>query len=128
MFHAVSPCGLLSSVSPSGFQFGRCFVLFGSAMQTPLFSSGRYWLAMDGSDISSTPTSSDSVDLDEHKIWNPVLELPFHVHVGVFMVAYFDELDLKRIALSCHFALGILCDKAEVHCPDECSIRHHSPW
>ena len=31
--------------------------------------------------------------------------------------AYFDEAELERIALSYHFALDVLCDKAEVHCP-----------
>ena len=35
------------------------------------------------------------------------------------MEAYVAEVDLGRIALSCHFALDVLCDKAEVHCPDE---------
>ena len=43
-------------------------------------------------------------------------------HVGTFMEAYFDEVDLGRIALSCHFALDVLCDKAEVQCPEARSI------
>ena len=45
-----------------------------------------------------------------------MLELLFHVQVGAFMVAYFEGVDLVRIALSCHFALDVLCDKAEAHC------------
>ena len=101
---------------------------FGSFNADASFSSGRYWLAADGSDTSSIFTSSDSVDFNEHTICNPVLELPLHVQVGAFMEAYFDESDLVKIALSCHFALDVLCDKAEVHCSDECSIRHHCPW
>ena len=60
------------------------------------------------SDTSSTLTSSDSDAHDGHNIWNPMLELPGHAHIGVFML--FDEEDLGRTALSCHFALDILCD------------------
>ena len=37
-----------------------------------------------------------------------MLGLVCHAHVGVFM-----EEDLGRIALSCHVALDILCDKDE---------------
>ena len=80
---------------------------------------------MDGSDTSSIFTSSESVDFNEHNIWNPVLELLFHVQVGAFMEEYVDEVDLGRIALSCHFALDVPCDKAEAHCRDKCSVRHH---
>ena len=48
--------------------------------------------------------------------------------MSAFMEAYFDEADLVRIALSCHFALDILCDKTVVHCSVESSIRHYCPW
>ena len=40
-----------------------------------------------------------------------MLELLRHAHIGVLMEALFDEEDLERIALSCHLALDILCDK-----------------
>ena len=33
--------------------------------------------------------------------------------VGAVMESYLDEAVLGRIALSCHFALDLLCDKAE---------------
>ena len=66
---------------------------------------------MDVSDTSSTFTSSDPDECDEHNIWNPVLELLCHAHIGVFMEAPFDEEDSGRIELSCHFALDILCDE-----------------
>ena len=39
VFRAVSPCGLLSSVSSSGVHFGHCFVWV-QPMQTPLFPVG----------------------------------------------------------------------------------------
>ena len=53
-----------------------------------------------------------SLAQSEHmrSIWNPMLELLCHAHIGVFMEALFDEEDLRRIAHSCHFALDILCD------------------
>ena len=73
-------------------------------------------------------TSWDLVDFNEHNIWNPVLELLFHVQIGTFMESHFDDVDLGRIALSCHFALDVLSDKAVVRCPGECSSRHHWPW
>ena len=41
-----------------------------------------------------------------------------HEHVGAFMEAYFDDVVLGRIALSCHFALDLLCDKAAIHCAE----------
>ena len=60
---------------------------------------------MERSDASSVSTASDSVDFDEHNIWNPMLELLFHVQVGGTFEKYVEEIDLARIALSCHFAL-----------------------
>ena len=46
---------------------------------------------------------------------NPMLGLFCHVQVGVFLESYFDEVVLGRIALSCHFTLDLLCDKAELY-------------
>ena len=40
-----------------------------------------------------------------------MLELLFHKHIGISMEALFCEEDMGRIALSCHFALDVLCDK-----------------
>ena len=57
-----------------------------------------------------------------------MLGLLCRAHVGVFMEALLDEVDLGTIALSCHFALDVLCDKAEVHCPERNIIRYHYPW
>ena len=127
MFRAVSLCGLLS-MSPFLFFYLDVCAPFGSVNADAPFSSGRCWLAMDGSDTTSMFTSSDSVHFNEYNIGNPVLEFLFHVQVGAFKEAYFDEVDLERIAVSCHFALDVLCDKAEVHCSDARSIRHHCLW
>ena len=48
-------------------------------------------------------------------------------HVGAFIESYVDEVVLGRIALSCHFALDMLCDKAEVHCDEARSISAPLP-
>ena len=37
-------------------------------------------------------TSSD--ELEEHNAWNPMLELFFHAHIGVFMKVLVDEKEL----------------------------------
>ena len=34
-----------------------------------------------------------------------------HFEVGVVLQALLDEVDMGRIALSCHFSLDVLCDK-----------------
>ena len=66
---------------------------------------------MDVSDTSSTHTSSDPDEYDEHNILNPVLELLCRAQVGVSIEAPFDEEDIGRITLSRRFSLDILCDK-----------------
>ena len=45
---------------------------------------------------------------------NPLLELLFLEQVNGIFASYFVEIDLARIALSCHFALDLLCYKKEV--------------
>ena len=62
-------------------------------------------MVMDFSD-----TSSDG--LEEHNVWNPMLELFLHAHAGDShgSVGRLKK-GLGRSALSCHFALDILCDK-----------------
>ena len=57
-----------------------------------------------------------------------MLGLLCRAHDGVFMEALLDEVDLGRIALSCHLALDVLCDKAEVHRSEGNIIRYRYPW
>ena len=54
---------------------------------------------------------SSSDEIFAHNIWNPMIELPFHVQIGFIFELFVDEVDLARIACSCHFALDFLCDK-----------------
>ena len=46
-----------------------------------------------------------------------MMELSFHVQVGGIFAMYVEEVDLARIALSCHFALDLLCDKEGLKVP-----------
>ena len=109
----VSPWSLVyvSSSFSSFWTFVRHLAQSMQAPLSPVEDIGWQWM---------NQTSSDSVDFNEHNIWNPVLEQLFHVLVGAFTEAYFDEVELGRIALSCHFALDV--------CPDARSIRRHCHW
>ena len=99
----------------------RLVWLFGS-VDASVEGLSRQW--MDQTFRPHSPSSS-SDELDEHNVWNPMLRLLYHAHDGV--QALLDEVDLGRIALSCHFALGVLCDKAEVHRSEGNIIRYQLP-
>ena len=43
--------------------------------------------------------------------WNPSLELLFHEQISGAFEPFVDEIDLAMIALSCRFALDVLCYK-----------------
>ena len=47
-------------------------------------------------------------------MWNPLLELLFLEQVNGIVESFLAEIDLAKIALSCHFALDLLCDKEKV--------------
>ena len=61
------------------------------------------------------PSSASSVpsfdDYFTHNMWNPLLELLFLEQVSGHFASFVVELDLAKIALSCHFALDLLCYK-----------------
>ena len=67
-----------------------------------------------------SPTSSDSTasSLGEyfvHNMWNPLLELLLLEQTSSVIVLSVEETDLAQIALSCHFALNLLCYKEGGH-------------
>ena len=43
------------------------------------------------------------------------MELLFHEQMSGVFVPFVDEIDLAKIALSCHFALNVLCYKDGAH-------------
>ena len=62
--------------------------------------------------LSSSASSEPSIDAYfEHNMWNPPLELLFHEQANGIFASYLVEIDLAKIALSCHFALDLLCYK-----------------
>ena len=63
---------------------------------------------------SSASTASNIDDYSEHNMWNPLLELLFLEHVNGIVGSYLVDLDLAKIALSCHFALDLLCYTEEM--------------
>ena len=50
-----------------------------------------------------------------HNMWNPLMELLFHDQISGVFVPFVDEIELAEIALSCHFALDLLCCKDGAH-------------
>ena len=60
---------------------------------------------------SSVSTVPSFDDVFSHNMWNPLLELLFHEQVSCVFEPFVDESDLAKIALSCHFALDLLCYK-----------------
>ena len=62
---------------------------------------------------ASTVTSID--DYFEHNMWNPLLELLFLEQANGIFASYLVEIDMAMIALSCYFALDLLCYKEGVY-------------
>ena len=56
---------------------------------------------------SSASTASSIDDSSEHNLWNPPLNLLFLKNVNGVVYSYLVDLDLAKIALSCHFALDL---------------------
>ena len=63
---------------------------------------------------SSASTASSIDDYSGHNLWNLLLELLFLEHVNGIVDSYLLDLDLVKVALSCHVALDSLCSKEEV--------------
>ena len=56
--------------------------------------------------VSTTSSSGESF---AHNVWNLVMELIFHEQIGGVLEPFVNEIDLAKVALSCHFALDLLC-------------------
>ena len=62
---------------------------------------------------ASTVPSID--DYFEQNMWNPLLELLFLEQANGIFASFLVEIDMAMIALSCHFALDLLCCKEGVY-------------
>ena len=60
---------------------------------------------------SSAPTVPSLDDYFEHNMWNRLLDLLFLEQVTGMFASFVVKIDLAIIALSCHFALDVLCYK-----------------
>ena len=60
---------------------------------------------MQRSGASSLSTASDTVDFDAHNIGNPMMELLFHRQIGGIFELFVEEIDMAKIAFSCHLLL-----------------------
>ena len=73
----------------------------------------------------STDHTSNPDGLDDHNIWNPMLELFCHADMGLLVEELADDMVLAMVTLSCHFALDVLCDKSDPRCIDV--VTFHEP-
>ena len=48
-------------------------------------------------------------------MWNPLMKLLFHEQISGAFEPFVDEIDLAKIALSCHIALDSLWYKEGAH-------------
>ena len=61
--------------------------------------------------MNSFSSSASTVPSFAHNMWNPLLELLLHEQDSGIFASFVVEIDLAKIALSCHFALDLLCYK-----------------
>ena len=64
-----------------------------------------------GSTTSSTFSSEENLEYNEHNVCNSMLDALCHFEVGVVLGALLDDVAIWRIALACHYSLDLLCDK-----------------
>ena len=67
------------------------------------------------STTSSVSTASSFGEYFAHNMWNPLLEVLFLEETSGVIVLRVEEIELAKIALSCHFALDLLCYKEGGH-------------
>ena len=89
--------------------FQPCF------LSQPFHSALLYLTCAMESPTSCDSTTSSSNESFAHNMWNPLMELLFHVQISSAFEPFVDEIDLAKVALSCHFALDLLCYKEGVH-------------
>ena len=63
----------------------------------------------------SVSIASSFGEILAHNMWNPLLELLFHEQTSGVFDQNVEEIELAKIALSCHFSIDLLCYKEGVH-------------
>ena len=88
----------------------RAFLVVLCILALSLFLLGYCFLEQVMDSLSSSASTVPSFDdYFEHKMWNPVLEMLFLEQVNGIFASFVVEIDLAKIALSCHLALDLLC-------------------
>ena len=64
------------------------------------------------SSVSTVPSFENAFS---HNMWNPFLELLFLEQTSSVFVLYVEEIELAKVALSCHFALDLLFYKEGIY-------------
>ena len=110
------------SLDPLSFlstELQRCAWRFGSTKNFALMrssGSSRPPAELPGMAAASTGSSTRSSSFsqtrdEEHNVWNPVPGSAVHFHVAKYMEEMLGGEQLGIIAMSCRFALDLLCDK-----------------
>ena len=77
-----------------------------------LFTLGSCFFKQVMDRLSSSASTVPSIDdYSGHSMWNRLLELLFLEQANGIFASYLVEIDSAMIALSCHFALDLLCYK-----------------
>ena len=71
-----------------------------------------------------SPTSSSGESF-AHNMWILLMELLFHEQIGGAFEPFVDEIDLAKIALSCHFGPG--CTRLQGRYSRFCMTLHRAP-
>ena len=117
----------------------RCFFFIGSSLCLRISRDSLFWcqslqvlfgefllLSRVMDPLSSSASTAPSIDeYFEHNMWNPLLELLFLERATGFVASFLVEIDVAKIALSCHFALDLLCYKEEIPASTQRGSRHH---
>ena len=74
---------------------------------------------------SSASTATSIADYFEHNMWNPLLELLFLEQANGCVASFLVEIDVAKIAPSCHFALELLCYKEEIPASTQRGSGHY---
>ena len=91
------------------------FALSSLSRAQPFYSTLLYLKCALESPTSCVSTTSSSGESFAHNMWNPLMELLFHEQISGAFEPFVDEIDLAKIALSCHFAVDVLCHKEGIH-------------
>ena len=96
-----------------------------------LFDPSCFFLVSEQVMDRNSSSASTVLSLDDdfvHNMRNPLLDLLFLEQVSGIFASNLVDIDLARFALSCQFALDLLCYKEVAYDSAWRFIGHHCPW